>query len=120
MLRRPGSARPVSYTHLDVYKRQLYLYSAAETLGITREAVSYTHLDVYKRQRPNRGLSDPDGRRLVDRQVGGDPTSPAAVVEELRHLQAVEPVTDPEQGRRGDGRDPRATGACLLYTSRCV
>ena len=73
---------PVSYTHLDVYKRQgvsgtssdsgvvsyggqtlskaeqdgIILYSTdgyenktADTL--TAEAVSYTHLDVYKRQR---------------------------------------------------------------------
>ena len=63
--------RPVSYTHLDVYKRQaggrpskcpdleklntLYCeFSAreiAEFYGVSvRTAVSYTHLDVYKRQ----------------------------------------------------------------------
>ena len=41
--------RPVSYTHLDVYKRQEFTFS------FTNEAedikpVSYTHLDVYKRQ----------------------------------------------------------------------
>ena len=66
---------PVSYTHLDVYKRQplrvalsgtpvtpggaieiAYLLGRHEALsrietGIRKlEAVSYTHLDVYKRQ----------------------------------------------------------------------
>ena len=69
---------PVSYTHLDVYKRQIWLFMAgmlrlsicialhslAATASITRKtrlsavislllsvrAVSYTHLDVYKRQ----------------------------------------------------------------------
>ena len=45
---------PVSYTHLDVYKRQLFwfigfsLTSAANVR--TLAPVSYTHLDVYKRQ----------------------------------------------------------------------
>ena len=59
---------PVSYTHLDVYKRQLYTmgdiarcsigqptdYHNEELLyklfGVNAEPVSYTHLDVYKRQ----------------------------------------------------------------------
>ena len=61
----------VSYTHLDVYKRQVLDYSLEDNVEITREvsmkfgadklfamvdnskvvkAVSYTHLDVYKRQ----------------------------------------------------------------------
>ena len=42
--------RPVSYTHLDVYKRQGH-----DTLayGHYRIPVSYTHLDVYKRQKWN-------------------------------------------------------------------
>ena len=51
---------PVSYTHLDVYKRQqldrAYRYSTyCSDIGITFKSrvrpVSYTHLDVYKRQR---------------------------------------------------------------------
>ena len=60
---------PVSYTHLDVYKRQeleltceqleVQPPAAEELLGLfkkyefkrwTADAVSYTHLDVYKRQ----------------------------------------------------------------------
>ena len=59
----------VSYTHLDVYKRQLYGRMVPDLLlrgrqlgqrtvrsrplfrlGDTRIPVSYTHLDVYKRQ----------------------------------------------------------------------
>ena len=57
----------VSYTHLDVYKRQgqiarkhnlLFIVDASQTAGVLPiniremniDAVSYTHLDVYKRQ----------------------------------------------------------------------
>ena len=41
---------PVSYTHLDVYKRQYFdLFPQTFQRGI-RTSVSYTHLDVYKRQ----------------------------------------------------------------------
>ena len=53
---------PVSYTHLDVYKRQApFLASAWNPTSTARstirspanpEPVSYTHLDVYKRQYP--------------------------------------------------------------------
>ena len=52
---------PVSYTHLDVYKRQGELFSAAHRLrragdrGKGGGPVSYTHLDVYKRQGPETG-----------------------------------------------------------------
>ena len=62
---------PVSYTHLDVYKRQRQIRNLVDGIlelntlhrqpielipaimkqrGIIFEAVSYTHLDVYKRQ----------------------------------------------------------------------
>ena len=82
-------ARPVSYTHLDVYKRQamdsqtvflevrpsnrpaLRLYAGAGfcEVGLRRGyyPVSYTHLDVYKRQaisnptRDRRSLTGPAG-----------------------------------------------------------
>ena len=70
---------PVSYTHLDVYKRQVHTAGKSKqdlaaahlfsdggngrlaeivhrpvAVGVTDriETVSYTHLDVYKRQRP--------------------------------------------------------------------
>ena len=75
LLCKPTYNMPVSYTHLDVYKRQvLYMESSAElikwvlenlnywvvTIFMTIESsfipfpVSYTHLDVYKRQGGNR------------------------------------------------------------------
>ena len=46
---------PVSYTHLDVYKRQHYcsifiLQRILKSAGFGWKPVSYTHLDVYKRQ----------------------------------------------------------------------
>ena len=44
---------PVSYTHLDVYKRQaLFLSSLLLRVSghVSQPPVSYTHLDVYKRQ----------------------------------------------------------------------
>ena len=52
---------PVSYTHLDGYKRQLMaergkseaptLFQVNGPVGLANwKAVSYTHLDVYKRQ----------------------------------------------------------------------
>ena len=55
---------PVSYTHLDVYKRQGEDQSRGIQASLVRRqqgtrdqdvdigAVSYTHLDVYKRQPP--------------------------------------------------------------------
>ena len=50
------SGGPVSYTHLDVYKRQAYTTygtsraNAYKILEDSLNPVSYTHLDVYKRQ----------------------------------------------------------------------
>ena len=47
---------PVSYTHLDVYKRQIqelkrfYDFDLDSSASHRLKAVSYTHLDVYKRQ----------------------------------------------------------------------
>ena len=45
---------PVSYTHLDVYKRQLnvliLIYQPEDKCTDSKKSVSYTHLDVYKRQ----------------------------------------------------------------------
>ena len=47
-----GSIMPVSYTHLDVYKRQgcYDCHSNESKYPWYSNAVSYTHLDVYKRQ----------------------------------------------------------------------
>ena len=41
---------PVSYTHLDVYKRQAFLWHISQYNLASKFPVSYTHLDVYKRQ----------------------------------------------------------------------
>ena len=48
---------PVSYTHLDVYKRQkqkkrTITKSRVKKSLLAATTVSYTHLDVYKRQVP--------------------------------------------------------------------
>ena len=51
-----GSLNAVSYTHLDVYKRQVFGCFGIAICPLpfsrlqSRMAVSYTHLDVYKRQ----------------------------------------------------------------------
>ena len=44
---------PVSYTHLDVYKRQGYTYSPRDsrTYGYRLHGLFRNYLDVYKRQR---------------------------------------------------------------------
>ena len=44
-----GASAPVSYTHLDVYKRQGHHWYNSK-IPINNRPVSYTHLDVYKRQ----------------------------------------------------------------------
>ena len=71
---------PVSYTHLDVYKRQLMACAGA----IARRAwaagapiaragtVSYTHLDVYKRQPQLVGAADRLAQRFVVDLAGHD------------------------------------------------
>ena len=77
---------PVSYTHLDVYKRQVYYhlpalrkidieapYHALTNAGhisyveLDGDPVSYTHLDVYKRQ----DIAAPILRETVSRVVDG-------------------------------------------------
>ena len=55
-----GVTKAVSYTHLDVYKRQVCILAIIPYIGLQIKAisdtfhlvtpVSYTHLDVYKRQ----------------------------------------------------------------------
>ena len=79
---------PVSYTHLDVYKRQLEdfygdmdfkvagtkkgitaIQMDLKVHGLTPATVSYTHLDVYKRQiPPETDYNNIDGLRLEARE----------------------------------------------------
>ena len=58
---------PVSYTHLDVYKRQLKHFASADSQKLIEQVgyapVSYTHLDVYKRQ--SKGRTGPEWPRHV-------------------------------------------------------
>ena len=81
--------RAVSYTHLDVYKRQGQIQEAdnmewsfifflnSALLGVGLATVSYTHLDVYKRQkatyqaqsRGGRGIS---GMTRKEEDIGGE------------------------------------------------
>ena len=97
--------KPVSYTHLDVYKRQIYDYGIYWNLvGLTVflsligiVPVSYTHLDVYKRQ----GLA-----RAIHIAY------PAAVQECHLYRHPLYPANAQIHALR--------CCACLLYTSRCV
>ena len=61
--RRCGSNGAVSYTHLDVYKRQMTELPFSKL--VTRaKPVSYTHLDVYKRQVVDWSLVGAAGRAI--------------------------------------------------------
>ena len=104
----------VSYTHLDVYKRQpallvlavFYGIYFAKVLaqkhrGIRTRPVSYTHLDVYKRQ----GIYQKAHLHRLRRQGIGINLKAAPV----RQVQG--------QGADGIGD---LVPHCLLYTSRCV
>ena len=73
--RKPPRIGTVSYTHLDVYKRQalgqaLFFYFIVK-FYYTSTPVSYTHLDVYKRQvtlratPPPRTLFAGEGKQLM-------------------------------------------------------
>ena len=98
------SLRPVSYTHLDVYKRQ-----APRGCGCNRARDEAAYLDG--------GTQHPDGHR----QHG---------VAHLGELRAVGVARLFRCRRRGDERRDRRRDEvlrtkenpdiCLLYTSRCV
>ena len=69
----------VSYTHLDVYKRQEITCKGAEYAVYYQndpgaEAVSYTHLDVYKRQGRHQGYprGSGEGMRSFNQGVQGE------------------------------------------------
>ena len=116
----------VSYTHLDVYKRQPYytleiepdgtvrqkrtlfdrqhedIEQATEFLQKWQKAVSYTHLDVYKRQTEQMAIFE--AKVFLDRS-DAEPFS----------MSTAQQTTQ-------DSRDfvKAAQNDCLLYTSRCV
>ena len=133
---------PVSYTHLDVYKRQaayglrsVGAYGAGCLVSIgagwnpdkTRlferwrpqwiASVSYTHLDVYKRQGSHTDTH-------TERSIGAVPeqSQEAGVVAILQAtidtLQGQLSVKD-KQIEELNARLAEVS-SCLLYTSRCV
>ena len=51
----------VSYTHLDVYKRQVTRFGLGRSPLRAMMPVSYTHLDVYKRQPEEIAAATPKG-----------------------------------------------------------
>ena len=87
----------VSYTHLDVYKRQIFALVQLQPAQFfilmkqahNTEAVSYTHLDVYKRQN-------------VSRQT----------ISNWENEKSYPDIID--------RIDMSNLYSCLLYTSRCV
>ena len=120
---------PVSYTHLDVYKRQGYDGSSVGahavrgqgirrggrwcTTGITWRSVSYTHLDVYKRQRFGEPRARPplprpgDTRnRSVEWHKPFIPSrnEPAEANQKVRFGELVVPWERERQGARGRTR----------------
>ena len=116
----------VSYTHLDVYKRQAYrqygryywtgvvwpdraenpgeAHAVARAWETARDVpVSYTHLDVYKRQVPDWADPEPQGVFCSEcrREITGGQS---------------------RNGRKWSAEDivGYSQRTCLLYTSRCV
>ena len=82
----PSTSKPVSYTHLDVYKRQILRSGTGDFTfifgnkaeGVLHQhqyvPVSYTHLDVYKRQGWNgsgKRISIKDTRGIIDAILDG-------------------------------------------------
>ena len=84
----------VSYTHLDVYKRQVQLRFGDDVVG----AVVHAAVDIPQQRRD---VFELHGRpQQIDQQ-------------DARHVQLAVPLVD----RIGY---PSALYPCLLYTSRCV
>ena len=80
--------------------------------------VSYTHLDVYKRQGKHR-QPQPLGREAGEHSVKGERLDQEAGNHQDAQLAelGVDAVID--KGKQGIGDAVQNTG-CLLYTSRCV
>ena len=94
------------------------------------EPVSYTHLDVYKRQvchshRSAQGCEIPgeDGQTPVevDKVVGDAPGNAGQVDNQAAEQQTVGEGSEQEKGSAdADVVGEGDSQACLLYTSRCV
>ena len=135
------SAVPVSYTHLDVYKRQFLRtipYNYYALLTIVMSPVSYTHLDVYKRQ-PVLGVINGtllSGQKLlkIKRNQGvhftkgsnwfscTDGFARYLLTKEEWILQVLDKTfcSDEFFVQTLIAQSPYQDKICLLYTSRCV
>ena len=92
----------------------------------TRFPVSYTHLDVYKRQSEVtdalRGISSALGGDLKPPTFGAEPWTPPNEAEPEDSPFAETTLQDPREALREAREEAARTSseACLLYTSRCV
>ena len=122
----PPSIDPVSYTHLDVYKRQLFhlgslLFYSLLLVGEEKEAhqsstqshpVSYTHLDVYKRQPKHIFRKSILKRGRANRHK--------FLLLYFRKTHFLGRVTKHLRKLTQGHRRYTVANCCLLYTSRCV
>ena len=114
----PSSTRTVSYTHLDVYKRQVYQWHRQEWGGRQRW-VRASCLRLH----PDDGFEVEDRPSIKLAQVTGERDSqPSAPDATLSASESRSGVRGTDLGVRFDhaGRSFLLFGDCLLYTSRCV
>ena len=112
-------SRTVSYTHLDVYKRQLLTSpvrkepgpeAVAETIPADEEAWSADELAAYL----SAGRTPYIGSPFQDQALFGRLPVPEKLVYEKMELQTSEEPYELRMIYRVKD------GSCLLYTSRCV
>ena len=121
---------PVSYTHLDVYKRQVVAPASSSTTTTPAVATSSTSLPA--------PAADPSGPKVISIAPGGERvlTKADAFSSEYWDEGSYQPVGQPAQqamafdARCRSSRYPvefrfgqssgTLTFTCLLYTSRCV
>ena len=134
----------VSYTHLDVYKRQqlshlTWLNEEQNVILLGKCAVSYTHLDVYKRQKESIRADgsivmvgnfdvDVEHQQRIGHLLGPLPPEMRDDTALMDRIHAYLPGWDvPKIGKEiltdhfGLVSDFLSECmSCLLYTSRCV
>ena len=119
--RRVCSSEAVSYTHLDVYKRQLLLFTTSGDLANRLMHPRYKLVREYA-VRILGELADDARQRLLDGIELDDGLAQFATFQEAggegaNHWYRVSLF----EGRNREVRRLfEAVGACLLYTSRCV
>ena len=101
-----------------VYLRRRDIPVSRNSLARYDRPVSYTHLDVYKRQVSGQTYSRKiDAQTLAT--LAGIAESASKFATDLRLLQHLKEVEEPfEKNQIGSSAMPYKR--CLLYTSRCV